>query len=132
MIKVINTIIPFKGFKATTVFPFVFIRKDEKERFDSVTENHEAIHYEQQLEMLVAGSLLALLLYILTASLFCLLCFPLFFWWYLTEWALRAAFCTGNAYRNISFEREAYDKERDLCYLYRRPAFGWVRYMFNK
>jgi hypothetical protein len=31
-----------------------------------------------------------------------------FYLWYGVEWLVKL-FCKGNAYRNISFEREAYD-----------------------
>ena len=35
----------------------------------------------------------------------------------------------GNAYRNISFEREAYANQRNLNYLESRPMYAWRRYM---
>ena len=37
----------------------------------------------------------------------------------------------GNAYRNISFEREAYSNEKDLSYLDNRKWFAWIRYIKN-
>jgi hypothetical protein len=35
----------------------------------------------------------------------------------------------GNAYRNISFEREAYANQRNLDYLNSRRPYSWRRYM---
>ena len=35
----------------------------------------------------------------------------------------------GNAYRNISFEREAYANQRNLNYLKERPLYAWRHYM---
>ena len=36
-----------------------------------------------------------------------------FYLWYVVEWIIRL-FMKGNAYRNISFEREAYSNEDDI------------------
>ena len=33
------------------------------------------------------------------------------------------------AYRNISFEREAYRKEKDLDYLKTRPLFNFIKFI---
>lgn len=46
-----NSIIPFKGFKAITLWPFIFVRKECP--FDEIDLNHEKIHLKQQLELLV-------------------------------------------------------------------------------
>jgi hypothetical protein len=39
---ILNSLIPFKGWKAITLCPFIFVRKDVK--FDDVDLNHEKIH----------------------------------------------------------------------------------------
>ena len=132
MKKVINNIIPFEGFVAITVWPFVFVRKSEEDKYDSVADNHEHIHGEQQQEMLGAGALIGGLLIMLTGSLWFLLLVPVYFWWYLIEYALRSMFGTGNAYRNISFEREAYANEKDFDYNSNRSPFAWLKYMKRK
>lgn len=46
-----NKLIPFKGYKAISIWPFIFVRKDAK--FDDVDFNHERIHLRQQIELLV-------------------------------------------------------------------------------
>lgn len=46
-----NSIIPFKGYKAITIWPFIFVR--EECSFDEVDLNHENIHGKQQLELLI-------------------------------------------------------------------------------
>lgn len=38
-----NKILPFEGFKAITIWPFIFARKD----LDSIDINHEKIHGRQ-------------------------------------------------------------------------------------
>ena len=47
---------------------------------------------------------------------------------YLLEWLYRLT-QKGNAYKNISFEKEAYDNEKDTDYLDRRKHFSWIRYI---
>jgi hypothetical protein len=37
-----NKIIPFKGFRAITLWPFIFVRKDCE--FNKIHLNHEKIH----------------------------------------------------------------------------------------
>lgn len=45
-----NKIIPFKGFAAITIWPFIFTRKKQ---LSNVVINHENIHGKQQLELLI-------------------------------------------------------------------------------
>jgi hypothetical protein len=97
-----------KGYRGLTVFPFVLI----KYRFDSenkVLVNHEKIHIRQQMELLVLP----------------------FFLWYFVEYAVRLLqYKNANlAYRNISFEREAYVNELDLDYLETRSFFRFLKYL---
>ncbi|WP_348823459.1 hypothetical protein [Flavobacterium aestuarii] len=97
-----------KGYRGLTVFPFVII----KYRFDSknkILVNHERIHIRQQLELLVLP----------------------FFLWYFVEYAVRLLQYrnTNLAYRNISFEREAYSNELDLDYLKTRRIFSFLKYL---
>lgn len=68
--------------------------------------NHERIHSEQMKEMLFIG----------------------FYLWYLVEWIVRL-FGKGNAYRNLSFEKEAYDNEDNLTYLDTRKPYAWLDYL---
>ena len=51
-----------------------------------------------------------------------------FYVWYVVEWIVRL-FGSGNAYRNISFEQEAYDNEGDLQYLSTRKPYCWTKYL---
>ena len=70
------------------------------------TLNHESIHTAQMRELLYLGFYLA----------------------YVIEWCVRLLMC-GNAYRNISFEREAYSNESDLEYLKKRKHFAFLNYL---
>lgn len=99
-----NNILPFKGFKAVNIFGVLFARKGAN--ITQTTINHESIHTEQMKELL----------------------YLLFYIWYIIEWLIRL-FLKGNAYRNISFEREAYANENDADYLSRRKHFAFLNYI---
>ena len=51
MLIIHNKLIPFKGFKAITLWPFIFVRKECS--FSEIDLNHESIHGRQQLELLI-------------------------------------------------------------------------------
>lgn len=102
-----NNVIPFRGFKAICIWPFIFARsKYEDGGMSDKDIRHETIHLRQQAEMLVIP----------------------FIVWYLLEWLFRL-FQKGNAYRNISFEREAYANEKDENYLSTRKHYAWIHYI---
>ena len=46
-----NDLIPFKGYKAMCLWPFIFVRNEVN--FNDIDLNHEKIHWRQQLELLV-------------------------------------------------------------------------------
>ena len=50
-----------------------------------------------------------------------------FYLWYLIEWLIRLCM-KGNAYRNISFEREAYANDKDMEYLRNRKLYSSFNY----
>lgn len=89
---IINNIIPFKGFKCINLFGILFCRK----QLDKIDINHEAIHTKQMQEMLYIP----------------------FYIWYIIEYLIKLF--KGNAYRNLSFEREAYNNYYNLNYLNNR------------
>lgn len=76
---------------------------------DKYVVNHERIHTAQEREML----------------------FVPFYIIYVLEWLVRLLQYRNHykAYKNISFEREAYSNGRDLDYLRRRRRFAWTRYL---
>lgn len=106
MILIAKYLLP-KGYLGITIFPFILI-KNKQLKFDEVLINHEKIHLRQQLEMLVIP----------------------FFLIYLIEFGARLLqFRNWNlAYRNISFEREAYANEKDPEYLSSRPFWKVFSY----
>ncbi len=78
------------------IYPFIFLRRKEFLQ-NKVLLNHERIHHHQQLRWLWIGFFVKYLIE------------WLYFWIKYKDWY--------NAYRQISFEREAYDNEHNLNYL---------------
>lgn len=111
-----SSIIPFPGFLAINLFGTIFVRKEARDRIEknpdryAATWNHEAIHTEQMKETLYIG------FYIL----------------YLVFWIFRLLtppWCT--AYKDISFEQEAYLNQENLNYLETRQPYAWISYQFT-
>lgn len=101
-----NNLIPFKGFCAINLFGFLFCK--DKSKINDVVINHESIHTAQMKEMLYIP----------------------FYIWYVIEWLIKL-FGKGNAYRNISFEREAYTNQYNLDYLKTRKHYSWFKRLFK-
>lgn len=111
--KVIQTrLVPEGNVVAITLFGLVFTR--HKEWVDKYVLNHELIHCHQQLEWLYIP----------------------FFVLYGLEWLRNiilqllekgAKVDIDRAYRDISFEKEAYGHDSDLNYLKRRKHFANYR-----
>lgn len=99
-----NKIIPFKGFISINLFGILFVRGDRQ--LSPRVINHEEIHTAQIMELL----------------------YIFYYIWYLIEWIIRL-FMKGNAYKNISFEREANANEHDPDYLSKRDHYSFIRYM---
>lgn len=91
---------------AITLAPLgIYIRKGE----DSLTTcTHESIHWKQQEEML----------------------FIFFYVAYFLEWLVKIFFYGKRAYVNLSFEREAYNNERNIIYPFTRHKFAWIKLIF--
>lgn len=108
MILIVAKYLIPKGYSGITLFPFVLVKyRIDKE--NKVFVNHEKIHLCQQLELFI---------------------FP-FFVWYLLEFLVRLIQYkkVGLAYRNISFEREAYANEKSLTYLKQRSFWRFWYYI---
>ena len=117
-----NKFIPFPGYKAINLFGVLFVKNNAK--IDDVTINHEAIHSKQFIELMILFAV---------ATVFIRWWLPVFapfafYVWYIVEWLIRL-FKKGNAYKNISFEREAYANQGDFSYLKGRGWFNFLKYL---
>ncbi|MFP4846936.1 hypothetical protein [Winogradskyella sp. PE311] len=106
MILISKYIVP-RGYIGLTIFPFMFLKyKALKENM--ILVNHEKIHLRQQLELLIIP----------------------FFIIYSIEFLIRFIHCRkwSLAYKNISFEREAYENENDLGFLQKKSFWSFIQY----
>ncbi len=97
-----------KGFSGLTIFPFVIVSADA-DVSDKVLIHHECIHLKQQLELAILP----------------------FFIWYFVEYSFRLIQFRNRrkAYRNISFEREAYANEGNMEYFQNRKFWSFLKYL---
>jgi hypothetical protein len=111
MIVLVSKYLTPRGFRGLTVYPFVILNNKNYKQ-NAVLMNHERIHLRQQLELLVLP----------------------FFIWYGIEFLVRLWQYknVNRAYKNISFEREAYTNEKDLYYLKQRSFGSWFKYVVRK
>ena len=93
------------GISGITLFPFIIL-SDRTLKNNKRTVNYEQIHMRQQLEMLVI----------------------LFYVVYLVEFGIGLIKYKNKitAYKNISFEIEAYSHDLDLDYLKDRRLWAWM------
>ncbi|MGC1205252.1 MAG: hypothetical protein WA839_10245 [Flavobacteriaceae bacterium] len=107
MVFISKYLIP-KGYNGLTIYPFVFLKKAELKQ-DSILMNHEKIHLRQQLELLICP----------------------FYLFYFLEFLIRLIQYKSwhKAYRNISFEREAYANEFNFDFLDKRPFWSFLKYL---
>ncbi len=112
--KFLNAISWFMKIGGISLFPFVVLR----EKYQNGSKfwikkgkriiNHESIHYQQQLELLIIP----------------------FYVLYILEWFIKLFFYGTKAYKNISFEREAYTNDEDFDYLNTRKRYNWIKLIF--
>ncbi len=97
-----------KGYSGLTLYPFIFLKSKSLQK-QTILINHEKIHLKQQIEMLVIP----------------------FYICYFFEFLIRFVRYRNwqKAYRNISFEREAYTNENDLDYLKHRSFWSFLKYI---
>lgn len=101
-----NKLIPFRGYSAMMFLGVLWTRKHA---LSPSTVLHESIHAKQEKELLYLG----------------------FWFWYLLEYLFRLIQYRNHwaAYKNISFEREAYENEKYEHYLAYRNRFEFLKYL---
>ncbi|RYC71606.1 MULTISPECIES: hypothetical protein [Spirosoma] len=97
--------IPALGPDGMALFPFILVRHRNP---GPTLINHERIHLRQQLELGIVP----------------------FYFWYLIEYVIRRFQYRDHytAYRNISFEREAFANDQNLGYLATRPVWAFLKW----
>lgn len=125
-----NRYIPFPGYKAINLFGVLFVKNNAK--LSDVDINHEKIHSEQYKEVTYLSVSLFGVIGLIFGNLIILISPFIYYILYVLEWLIRLIqFRQGSymAYRNISFEREAYQNQEDLYYLKGRKFLGFLNYL---
>ncbi|RFZ82738.1 hypothetical protein DYU05_11230 [Mucilaginibacter terrenus] len=101
-------VVPFLNVAGMALFPFILVY-NKAALEDKVLINHERIHLQQQLELLVLP----------------------FYALYLLNYLYNYIRFRNHhkAYMAISFEREAYHHEREMGYLVNRRWYTWLRFL---
>ncbi|MBD5190996.1 MAG: hypothetical protein HDS93_03945 [Bacteroidales bacterium] len=107
--RIVRTCLMPKSY-CLNLFGILFAR--DTSWIDDAVINHERIHDFQQRELL----------------------YVFFYLLYFFEWIVRLIQYRDLylAYKNISFEREAYARGDDFSYLDSRPLYAWVGYLRRK
>ena len=100
----------YRSYVGLGLWPFIILRNGDL-KADKALINHERIHLRQQAELFLV----------------------FFYLFYLLEWIFKSLYYLDCycAYRNISFEREAYINEGNLEYLRDRKPYQAFKYIFS-
>ena len=129
---IVSSWLPRKKFTAMTVLPFIFIRRENQYKYTEKVERHEYTHAMQQLECLILGILIALMLFCFDCRWYSLIPLGLFYEIYGLEFIIKLPMCHYDstlAYLSISFEQEAYQNQGNPRWLDTRPAFYWRHFI---
>ncbi len=99
-------VVPQLPAAAMAIYPFILIKKKAYQG-DVVLVNHEKIHHQQQLELLIVP----------------------FYLFYVVNYVFNLIKYASHqkAYCHIIFEKEAYVNEKNLNYLNHRKCFAWLK-----
>lgn len=108
MVVIVSKYLIPKGFRGITLFPFIVVSEPDLKQ-NLVVINHEKIHLRQQIELLIL---------------------PFYIWYgmeFLVRWIISKD--RNSAYRDISFEKEAYANEKQPDYLQQRTFWSFLKFI---
>ena len=122
----------WENYETITLAAWVCTKCKSKSEMSQADRNHECTHARQWVECMLASGVIiwALVLLANISAWWFALAFGMFYILYVLEWLIKLPFYGKHAYRNISFEREAYECEQDNNYLENGDYFEWVKYIF--
>ena len=90
-----------------TLYPFIILKNEYENNLNLI--NHEKIHIAQQKELFIIFFML----------------------WYGIEYIIKLLIYKDSqkAYKNISFEKEAYENDFNLNYLQERKSYNHLKYL---
>ena len=123
----------WKNYNTITLAAWVCTKCMSKEEMTQSTRNHECTHARQWVECMLASGVIiwALVLFANLSAWWFVLSFLMFYILYVLEYLIKLIRYRNfsKAYKNISFEREAYECQFDNNYLENGDYFEWVKYI---
>ena len=116
---IVNDYIPFGSFVAMTIGPWIFVKDINK--VTPTLLNHEAIHWEQEKELLILGFYILYVVFFIVNFIVCI-----FDRQRGTRADGRFRSIWKRAYYTIPFEEEAYDNESNQGYIEHRKHYAWI------
>lgn len=119
------------NFSTITLAAWVCTKYKSKEEMPQWMRNHECTHARQWVECMLASGVIiwALILFAGISAWWFMLSFLMFYILYVLEYLIKLIPYGCDAYRNISFEREAYSNQYDSNYLENGDYFMWLHYL---
>lgn len=126
-------LLAFSSCHTITIGPFVFSKRNENTLTQEV-KNHETCHSYQWIELacLIGAIILILQLAVGITGWWYLLAAVFFYIWYGIEFLIKWAKYRdwSKAYKQVSFEQEAYASEHDNNHIENRYMFtSWLKYL---
>lgn len=123
----------WKDYNTITLAAWVCTKCMSKEEMPQSTRNHECTHARQWVECMLASGVI-IWVFVLFANIsawWFVLSFLMFYILYVLEYLIKLILYRNfsKAYKNISFEREAYECQFDNNYLENGDYFEWVKYI---
>lgn len=124
----------FPSYSTITLAAWVCTKFKTKETMPQYVRNHECTHARQWTEMfLLTGALIWFIsLFVEISPWLYLVAVLAFYLLYVVEWLIRLLINGREAYKYVSFEREAQNAQYNETYLENTNYFVWVKYLFRK
>ena len=123
----------WENYDTITLAAWVCTKCMSKEEMPQSTRNHECTHARQWVECMLASGVIiwALVLFANISAWWFVLSFLMFYILYVLEYLIKLILYRNfsKAYKNISFEREAYECQFDNNYLENGDYFNWIKYI---
>lgn len=124
---ILSSIFPFKKYISMSMFGLIFWRIERKTMladpryvdYVNIVINHEKIHTEQMKDFALPFFFFKPLQIIIGGIIFYII--------YFLNWLINLIIMPDKAYRNICFEKEAYNHEKDMEYIENRKHFQFLR-----
>lgn len=121
----------FPSYSTITLTVFICTKIKDSSSLPQKVKNHESVHVRQWVEVFIISLLITFIfdIFISFSPWWYILSILTFYIWYVLEWGIKSIITRKNAYKEISFEREARIAEGDNSYLENSDYLGWIKFL---